>query len=142
MSLGERLKEARKNKKITQMEAASKLGVTNGALSGYERNYRDPDTEMLKKLANLYGVSIEWLLGNDQEVRNNFVNIKDELDIAKRMEQLRYDLQHAQGLAFDGEPLSEEAKESLLEAMEFGVRLAKKKNKKYIPKKYRQQDEE
>lgn len=142
MALGERLKEARKNRKLTQMEAASKLGITNGALSGYERNYRDPDTEMVKKLANLYDVSIEWLLGNDQQVRNNSVNTKDELDIAKRMQQLREDLMNAEGLAFDGEPMSDEARESLLEAMEFGVRLAKKNNKKFIPKKYRQDDEE
>lgn len=58
------------------------------------------------------------------------------------MEQLRYDLQNAEGLAFDGEPISEESRESLLEAMEFGVRLAKKNNKKFIPKKYRDDNEE
>lgn len=140
MILGERLKEARKLKGYTQMEAASKLGITNGALSGYERNYRDPDTEMLKKLANLYEVSTEWLLGN-KTVKNELTE-KDERDIAKRMEQLRHDLQHAEGLAFDGEPMSEEARESLLEAMEFGVRLAKINNKKFIPKKYRENNEE
>lgn len=140
MTLGDRLKEARKIKKYTQMEAASKLGITNGALSGYERNYRDPDTEMLKKLANLYEVSTEWLLGNSSS--KSKPNKKDELDIAKRMEQLRYDLQNAEGLAFEGEPMSEEAKESLLEAMEFGVRLAKRNNKKFIPKKYRDDNEE
>lgn len=140
MTLGERLKEARKLKGYTQMEAASKLGITNGALSGYERNYRDPDTEMLKKLANLYEVSTEWLLGNSSLKSKS--NKKDELDIAKRMEQLRYDLQNAEGLAFEGEPMSEEARESLLEAMEFGVRLAKRNNKKFIPKKYRDDNEE
>ncbi|MNH94444.1 HTH-type transcriptional regulator ImmR [compost metagenome] len=61
--LGSRLKKARENKRLTQQQAAEKLGVTNGAISGYERNYRDPDTDMLRKLASLYGVSIDYLTG-------------------------------------------------------------------------------
>lgn len=64
MSLGEKLKQARNNKGYTQVEAAKLLGITNGALSGYERNYRDPDTTMLKKLSDLYNVSLEWLLNS------------------------------------------------------------------------------
>jgi len=138
MALGERLKKARNNKGLTQIEAAKKLGVTNGALSGYERNYRDPDTNMLKQMAELYEVSLDYLVGN-KIVSNNdsLLSKKDELDISKRMAELREDLSSATGLLFDGEPMSDEAKESLLEAMEFGVRLAKKNNKKYIPNKYR-----
>lgn len=61
--LGYRLKIARENKNLTQMEVAKKLGISNGTLSGYERNYRDPDTETLAKLAELYGVSVDWLTG-------------------------------------------------------------------------------
>lgn len=142
MALGERLKKARNDKGLTQVEVAKKLGVTNGALSGYERNYRDPDTAILKTMAELYEVSIDYLMGHDNPTKEEVTTLKDELDIAKRMEQLRHDLQNAEGLAFDGEPMSEEAKESLLDAMEFGVRLAKKRNKKFIPKKYRENDEE
>lgn len=142
MVLGERLKKARNNKGLTQIEAAKKLGVTNGALSGYERNYRDPDTNMLKQMAELYEVSLDYLVGNKIVSNNdNLLSKKDELDISKRMAELREDLSSATGLLFDGEPMSDEAKESLLEAMEFGVRLAKKNNKKYIPNKYRDKEE-
>ena len=142
MALGERLKKARNDKNLTQIEAAKKLGVTNGALSGYERNYRDPDTNMLKQMAELYEVSLDYLLGNKNN-NNNEQNLskKDERDVAKRMDELREDLSSASGLLFNGEPMSDEAKESLLEAMEFGIRLAKKNNKKFIPKKYRDDDE-
>ncbi|MNW48781.1 HTH-type transcriptional regulator ImmR [compost metagenome] len=63
-TLGNRLKRAREKKGMTQQEVADKLGVSNGAISGYERNYRDPDTEMLKKLATLYEVSVDYLTGN------------------------------------------------------------------------------
>ncbi len=65
MSLGSRLKKARENTRLTQQEVADKLGVSNGAISGYERNYRDPDTDTLKRLAKLYGVSVDYLTGND-----------------------------------------------------------------------------
>ncbi|QKY69441.1 DNA-binding protein [Lentibacillus sp. CBA3610] len=62
---------------------------------------------------------------------------KEEKDIAKRMKQIREDLTHDDGLNFDGEPMSEEAIESLLDAMEYAVRQTQRINKKYIPKKYR-----
>jgi len=81
----------------------------------------------------------DYLLG--KTTNTTLKETKDERDIAKRMAELREDLSSATGLLFDGEPMSEEAKESLLEAMEFGVRLAKKNNKKYIPNKYRDKEE-
>lgn len=70
-TLGSRLKEAREKKRLTQIDVSKKLGISNGTLSGYERDYRDPDTETLKKLANLYEVSIDWLSGNDIEIKES-----------------------------------------------------------------------
>lgn len=63
--LGSRLKQARENKRLTQQEVADKFGVSNGAISGYERNYRDPDSDTLAQLADLYEVSLDWLKGRD-----------------------------------------------------------------------------
>lgn len=62
MSLGKRLKVARLNKGLTQEEAAKHLGITFQALSNYERDVRDPDTKLLKSMAELYGVSADALL--------------------------------------------------------------------------------
>ena len=84
-TLGERLKFAREKKKYTQMEVAKRLGITNGTISGYERNYRDPDTETLNKLANLYDVSPNWLLGNKKESENSLPKSKID-EIVKRVE--------------------------------------------------------
>ncbi|MDE1384358.1 helix-turn-helix transcriptional regulator [Bacillus paralicheniformis] len=67
MSLGKRLKEAREKCGLSQKEAAEKLNITNKVLSTYERDYRDPDTETLKKLSDLYDVSTDFLLGRDQK---------------------------------------------------------------------------
>ncbi|MEW6663028.1 MAG: helix-turn-helix domain-containing protein [Bacillota bacterium] len=62
MSLGQRLKEARTKKGLTQDEAAKRLGITFQALSNYERDVRDPDTTLLKNMAELYSVSTDYLL--------------------------------------------------------------------------------
>lgn len=63
MNLGERLKEARELKGYTQVHVAKILGITNTSLSNYERGERDPDTFSLNRLAQFYGVSVDWLLG-------------------------------------------------------------------------------
>lgn len=138
--IGKRLKKARENAKLTQMNAAKKLDISNGTLSGYERNYRDPDTDILNRMANLYDVSVEWLMGRTDEVNKPLQPNKDELDIAKRLKQFESDLENSDGLAFDGEPMSDEAKESLLESMELLFRQTQRINKKYTPKKYRENE--
>lgn len=70
MSLGERLRRERDKKGWTQLHAAGVLGITNGALSNYERNYREPDAEMLHKFASVYNVTIDYLLGKTEPGQN------------------------------------------------------------------------
>lgn len=135
--IGKRLKTARENVKMTQMNAAKKLGISNGTLSGYERNYRDPDTEILNNMANLYGVSVEWLMGRTDNITEVTPQSKEEKDIAKRLEVFKKDLESSDGLAFNGEPMSEEAKDSLLASMEIIFRETQRINKKYTPNKYK-----
>lgn len=66
-NLGRRLKGAREKIRLTQQQVADKLGISNGTLSGYERNYRDPDTVTLNNLAALYEVSVDYLLGRTED---------------------------------------------------------------------------
>ncbi|OMP68783.1 helix-turn-helix domain-containing protein [Domibacillus epiphyticus] len=61
--LGDRLRMARIRKGWSQTEVAKKIGLSFSSLSGYERNYRKPPTETLAHLAEMYEVSISWLLG-------------------------------------------------------------------------------
>lgn len=63
MSFGSRLKEARKSKKLTQIEVASTLGIDDTTISKYENDKSEPDNETLKKLSALYDVSIDYLVG-------------------------------------------------------------------------------
>lgn len=138
--LGIRLKTLRIAKNKTQQDMANYIGVTRPAYTAYEQGNRTPDNETVEKLADFHDVTIDYLFGRTDNPNSidNVITTKDEKDIAKRMEQLRKDLANADGLAFDGEPMSDEAVESLLEALEHAERIATLANKKYIPKKYRE----
>ncbi|MCM3763485.1 helix-turn-helix domain-containing protein [Neobacillus niacini] len=135
-TLGERLRIAREKKGYTQTEVYRRTNINNKTLSRYENDGSEPDLETLQLLSQLYESDYEWLSTGKT---SSFTN-KDEIDIAKRMEQIRKDLTSEDGLLFNGEPMSEEAVESFLEAMEVAVRQTQRINKKYIPKKYRKDD--
>jgi len=139
LMLQENLKKLRG--KQTQEEVANKLGISRARYSHYENGIREPDNDMLQAIANLHNVTVDALLGRSENVSNNNDKLsKDERDIAKRLEQVRKDLENSDGLAFDGEPMSDEAKESLLESMELLFRQTQRINKKYTPKKYREDE--
>ncbi|MGY3186497.1 helix-turn-helix domain-containing protein [Lysinibacillus sp. TE18511] len=141
--IGSRIKEQRKKMHHTQLQLAQKISVSPQVISNWERGYTEPSAEDIARLSEVLSCPSDYLLGKttDTSIKENNKLSKDERDIAKRMDELRGDLSSAEGLLFNGEPMSDEAKESLLEAMEFGIRLAKKNNKKFIPKKYRDREE-
>ena len=58
-----RIYELRKNKGWTQEELGKALGVTKVTISSYERGTRQPNPEMLSAIANIFGVSVDVLLG-------------------------------------------------------------------------------
>lgn len=135
--LGERLRELRKSKKLTAKQLGEKFNLAESTISGYETGARKPDIELVRSFAKFFGVTTDYLLGvsNTPDLTE-----KDEKDIAKRMDKIKEDLKKAKdtdGLNFYGEPMSEEAIESLLEAIEYAERQTIRINKKYTPKKYR-----
>ena len=81
MTNGERIKYLREKNGLTQKDVATKLGVESAAISKYELNMREPNIEAIKKLATLFNVSIDYLLGRTPDV---FVNEADRdiLDIS------------------------------------------------------------
>ena len=62
-----RLTAARKEKKMTQSEVAEILNVSFQAVSLWERGETTPEIEKLTEIADLYGVSIDWLLRGKEE---------------------------------------------------------------------------
>lgn len=63
--LSQRLKELRLNKKLSQVALSEKLGISNGLYNKYEKKDIRPPYETLQKLSEIYGVSIDYILGND-----------------------------------------------------------------------------
>lgn len=58
-----RIKSLRTSKKKTQQDIADLLGITRPAYTAYEQGNRTPDNETIQKLADYYGVSLDYLFG-------------------------------------------------------------------------------
>ena len=71
MNLGNRLKTLRIKKKLTQQQLADLLGLTKSVISAYENGLRYPAYDVLIKIARIFKVSTDFLLG---------VEIKREID--------------------------------------------------------------
>ncbi|MBQ8540139.1 MAG: helix-turn-helix transcriptional regulator [Clostridia bacterium] len=61
--LAERLKECRKENGYTQLQAAIYCDITEKTYQNYELMTREPKIEILIRIADLYGVSIDYLVG-------------------------------------------------------------------------------
>ena len=60
-----RLKELRLEKNLTQEKLAEAVGCSKGAYSKYETGKRDPSIILLIRLADYFGVSVDYILGRE-----------------------------------------------------------------------------
>lgn len=91
----------------------------------------------ITSVAEYFGVTTDYLLGNEEkpapESRNG-LSIKEQKDIARKLEKMMDELEESGDLMFDGDPASEEAKESIRNALAMGLEYARKVNReKYNP---------
>ena len=92
-SIGQKLKILRKARKLTQQEAAEKLNIKRSTISNYEIDRRAPSINELKRIAEFYGVGLDYF----------GVATKDEiLEILSRSRKV-----------FENADISPEAKEEL-----------------------------
>ena len=71
-----RLKELRKQQKLTQQEVAEKLFISQHGYSNYEIEKTEPNIETLCKLADLFNVSLDYLVG--REFKNEIGYLSNE----------------------------------------------------------------
>lgn len=64
---GDRIKQLRIAKKLTQEELGKIINVTKVSVSGYENGNRTPDTDTLQKMADYFDVSTDFLLGREEK---------------------------------------------------------------------------
>ena len=85
MNLGKRLIELRKEKHLSQEEAAEKLNVTRQTISKWETDASTPDFDKIVPICELYGITSEELLtGNKPEERALSTSDNDEQKKSKR----------------------------------------------------------
>ncbi|HHP8972438.1 TPA: helix-turn-helix domain-containing protein [Listeria monocytogenes] len=73
--LGARIKYLRKRSNLTQGQLAKKMNLTQASISGYETGDRQPDNEILTRIADFFNVSIDYLLGRTSNPNNDKVSV-------------------------------------------------------------------
>ena len=99
MNFGEKLKLYRERKNMTQKEVAEYLELEPAAISKYESGMREPNIESLKKLSEIFEVSLDELLKDEEELDISKLNILQILREQKEM-KLKGNLYHNTQIAF------------------------------------------
>jgi len=81
VNFGKRLKDLRKNAGLTQKQLADKIWVTKATICYYEQSERNPSPEILVKLAKVFHVTTDYLLGIEHKQRFLDVSGLSEDDI-------------------------------------------------------------
>lgn len=117
--LAERLQLLREEKEWTKTYVAKQLGLKNlGTYANWEYGTREPDSEMLSKIASLYNVSTDYLLGRTEEK----IHLNDEEKIGKNIiSHFRLNTSD-----MDIEDI-EELEEELIDFQDFLIKKAKEK---------------
>ena len=83
--LGGRLQEARNNLKLNRKQVCKdkEVNFSESILSYYERGTKNPSAEYLARLANFYGVTVSWLLGEttDKNASADIMAVEKELGL-------------------------------------------------------------
>lgn len=104
---GERLKTLRNQKKWTQDEVAKKIGVKRATYGHYESNKNQPDFETLCKLAELFDVTIDYIVGYNLEKTKQLKAALDQ-KYQKTIDLSDDEWLEANSIEFNGKSLSKE----------------------------------
>lgn len=105
MTIFERTKELAKKRGLSLQETAKSAGI--GINSIYSWKDKKPSVDRIKAVADVLGVSVDYLLGNTDEMHSNKKDENVPIDLDKVLSE--------EGMAmFDGQPLSDEYKKALL----------------------------
>lgn len=133
MKFCEKVKEARNKAGLKQDELAKAIGVSLRTITNYESGERYPKKrEVYYKLADVLKVDVNYLLTEDEEFL-----IDAEKQYGKRgAKQAKELLAEVSGL-FAGGDLADEDLDEMMKGIQEAYWIAKEKNKKYTPQKYR-----
>lgn len=128
---------------VTAYKVAKETGITTATLSNWKQGKYTPKQDKLQKIADYFGVSLEYLMTGKEEVvkeKAPELTARDERDIAKDLNNIMEKLTSGESgpASYDGEPLDPEAAALFKDELEIALRRLKLINKeKYTPKKYK-----
>lgn len=132
MKFSEKVRNSRIKKGMTQQDFADAVGVSLRTVTNYETGDRYPKKrEMYAKIAGVLDVDVNYLLTEDEE----FLAKASDVYGARGARQAEELLSRVDGL-FSGGEMAEEDMDEMMQAIQEAYWRAKKKNKKYTPKKY------
>ncbi len=100
MKLHERIAHLRNQQGFTQQRVADAIGISRGAYANYEVGTREPDAETLSKLADLYQVSTDYLLGRTDDPKGTAGSTSDHSISPEEREFLEWVKEHVTGHFF------------------------------------------
>lgn len=78
VDFSQRLKLLRRKKHLTQAAVAHRIGVTASMVSSYETDIRLPSYEVMIRIADLFGVTVDYLLGRENKRLVDISELTDE----------------------------------------------------------------
>lgn len=82
MKIGRKIKNARKNKQITQEDLARAIGVSDKSISAYESERIEPPLKILEKIADETGKSLSYFL--EETIESSILNKLNDIEIQFR----------------------------------------------------------
>lgn len=128
MGFSSKLKKLRLQHNLTQEELGKKINVTKVSISGYENGNRTPDMDTMARLADVFSVSVDFLMDRTETSSTNqttpdWATVKDKRDIKEILDDNL-------PVMFDGKPVNEEDKQRLTDLITGFLWDSKEKNKK------------
>lgn len=122
MTVFERIESLRKSKKISQGKLEKELGFSNGSISKWKTSM--PTLERLQKIADYFGVTIDYLTTGEEANQNAHRNG----DITDQIDRIILELESENGpLYYDGKPIDDRKMAILRNALEIAFDNLKSK---------------
>ena len=138
MTFGEKVREARKARELSQKELAIRSGIAVRTIINYETNARTPKSrDTYISLAKALDIDPAVLMDDNAE----FVIRASEMYGNRARRQAERIISEVEGLYAGGE-LDERDMDAMMKALQEAYWKAKEINRKYVPKKYRKEEDE
>lgn len=135
--LGDKIKDLRKDRNLTQIQLAKEIGIAQSTLGMIEKNRTPAGRKTLIKLADFFGVTVDYLLSEDEEISKNKPEIQVPEEYSSKYKvtsrdkkQYLEEMKKANEAFFMDDEFNEEAKKEMLDLMSELFWEAKAMNKR------------